>query len=77
MNENVSVFEDYGSLRTGCLYKIISEEYDYYNIKCLGKIIQVPKNLINFHPKKEQKTKYDIEEENFADYLDDYDMDGV
>jgi len=77
MKNDVSVFEDYGPLKTVCLYKISSEGYDYYTIRCRGKNIQVPKKLVNLDPQIQTKTKYEVEDEVFADYLDDYYMDGV
>jgi len=78
MNENmVGVWENYGPLQVDCLYEVIKYGKDYYVLKCRGKSVYTPKNIVNFHPKPPQSHKIESEEEDFINYLDDYYMDGV
>ncbi len=82
---NVGVFEDYGSLKVGNSYYVVSEEFDNFVLKCQGANIHVPRNLINFYPEKvtkKKETDYNDEfTEEYMDYLADYMenlyMDGV
>jgi len=75
--ELVSVFENYGPLKVGCLYKIVHEGQDYYSVRCCGHNINTPKNIVNFHPELYKDQPNESEEEDFHNYLDDYYMDGV
>ena len=73
----VSVFEDYGPLKSGYLYKIMNEGWDYYVLRCHGKNINIPKKFINFNPETYKTPSFEQEEEDFENYLDDYYRDGV
>jgi hypothetical protein len=73
----VSVWENYGPFQDGHKYKLVKINKDSCVLKCRGKNIQVPKDIVNFYPKTVAKNPVDTVEDEFFQYLDDYDMDGV
>lgn len=77
MNNKVSVFEDYGPLQNGCLYKLVKEGHDFYTLRCRGTNVQIPKNIVDFYPQSYKKPEIELEEEDFINYLDECYMDGV
>lgn len=75
---NVGVFEDYGPLKIGNSYRVVSEEFDHFLLKCRGSNVHIPKTLINFRPEKVvQKLEIPEDEDEYLDYLEDFYMDGV
>jgi hypothetical protein len=80
----VSVYESYGPLKVGCLYTIVKEGRDFYELRCCGTNVQTPKIIVDLSPKTYENTisKDDgvIDGESggyLEDYLDEYFTDGV